>query len=114
MRKKIPILLPLVQVMVAACLMWINSRRPNTLSDPAWGCPEWQVCVGLNAPAFLFANLLTGVIYRLAVDGLMDGRLGMILDVVIRLSLIWLIWYVVVVEVGGGGRSVLTSRTRFR
>lgn len=110
MRPKVRIVLPLVQVLVAVALITSNDLRPSHIGKgyPSWMAPDWLFCAGLNAPATLARYWL--------IRTTNGWRWGNPLTVwtPIYLLLVWLLWYLVSIEIGGKGQSILTPKTRMR
>jgi hypothetical protein len=69
--------------------------------------PDWQLCAGLNAPATLARGWLARI-----TNGWRWGPFAF--WTTIYLLLIWLLWYLVGIEVGGKGQSILTPKTGMR
>lgn len=110
-RSRVRLVLPLIQVALAAALIASNSLRPNHVWDPAFTKPDWQFCRGLNAPAFLLAELPVHIAEILPWG---NYQQVLIVQAIIRLSFVWLVWYAVSIEIGGGGQSVLSCKTPIR
>ncbi len=111
MRVKSRLAFPLLQVIVSAALMTSNLLRPDSWSSPAWKAPDRQICGALNAPATLIAK------YPVEIADRLWSRyypLNLVVELIVYLSLVWLVWYVVSVEMGGKGVSVLTPKTGMR
>lgn len=102
-------LLPLMQVLLAVALITSNLLRPDPPGDPSWTKPDWQLCLGLNAPASLIAQIALHLRLQWFNP---DFPSNIVVDWIVRLPLIWLLWYLVSIEIGGKGRSVLTAETR--
>jgi hypothetical protein len=103
--------LPLVQVAIAAALATSNALRPDSWASPTWTKPDWQLLHSINAPAALIAMYPLECAY----DWFSPYHpLNLFVESIIRFSLIWLLWYVVSIEIGGAGQSVLTPKTRMR
>jgi len=111
MSTKIRFVLPLAQVIIALILTASNSLRPDSLANPAWTKADWQLCGGLNAPATLVGKYPVDIAY------LWFSRyypVNLVVESVIRFSLIWLLWYIVAIEIGGRGLSVLATKSLMR
>jgi len=108
MRPKVRIVLPFVQVLVAVALITSNVLRPNPIRNPLFMAPDWQLCAGLNAPATLTRGWLARI-----TDGWRWGN-PLTVWTPIYLLLVWLLWYLVSIEIGGKGQSILTPKTRMR
>lgn len=108
MRPRVRIVLPLVQVVVAIALLTSNFLRPNPMSSPSWRAPDWQFCAGLNGPATVARDWLI----RLT-NGWSWGhaRITFAFWTTLYFVLVWLLWYLVSIEIGGKGRSVLAPKT---
>jgi len=100
--------LPLVQVVVAAALTMNNLLRPDRLGSPSWTAPDRQFCDGLNAPAALVRFCLIKI-----ADRWLPGHypIEFVLETIVYLVLVWLVWYIVSIEIGGNGQSILTPKT---
>jgi len=109
--KRIHFVLPLMQVVVAVGLMTHNYLAVDSLANPRWRHSDWQFCGALNAPATMLAEYPTDIAYRWLGP---YYPLNEIIEWIVRLCLIWLLWYCVAIEMGGRGQSVLASRTRMR
>jgi hypothetical protein len=103
--------LPLVQVAVAVALTTSNRLGPFSIADPTWTKPDRQFCDGLNAPAALirfflirFADIWFPLYYPIE----------FVLETVVFFLLVGLLWYLVSIEIGGKGQSVLTPKTGIR
>jgi hypothetical protein len=107
MRPKVRIVLPLVQVVLAAALITSNVLRPNPISHPSFMAPDWQLCAGLNAPATLARGWLARI-----TNGWRWGPFAF--WTTLYLLLVWTLWYLVSIEVGGKGQSILTPKTPMR
>jgi hypothetical protein len=107
MRPKIRIVLPLVQVLVAIGLITSNVLRPHPIRNPPFMAPDWQFCAGLNAPATLVRGWLVGI-----TNGWLWGPFAF--WTAVYLLLVWLLWYLVSIEIGGKGFSILTPKTGIR
>jgi hypothetical protein len=103
--------LPFVLVIVAAVLITSNLLRPDPFWSPAFTKPDRQICDALNAPATVAAKYPVDIAYRWLSP---HYPLNLIVELIIYLSLVWLVWYVVSVEMGGKGLSVLTPKTGMR
>jgi len=114
-RKRTLIILPVVQVIIAMGLLASYLHRPEPRGDtiPAGGDTglDIQYCWALNAPAAMIAQL-----QRQITNTFLGGRypLTLIVNLTVFLSLVWLLWYAVAIEIGGKGLSVLTPRTGHR
>jgi len=114
-RKRILTILPVVQVIIAMGLFASYLHRPEPRGDtlPAGGDTglDIQYCWAVNSPAAMVAQL-----QRRFTNGWLRNQypLDLIVDVTVFLSLVWLLWYAVAVEIGGKGLSVLTPRTGHR
>ena len=96
---------------IAIALTTSNFLRPDPLPHPAYLMPDKQFCDGLNAPAAVIRFLL------IQLCGLGYGSLPLIefiIETGVYFSLVWLLWYLVIVESRGKGLSILASKTRFR
>jgi hypothetical protein len=111
MQNRTRILLPLAQVAVAAALMTHNALVPDSLANPAFTKPDWQFCLGLNAPATLVARYPMHILFQ---SPWPRYPFSAVLELIVRLSLIWLLWYVVSIEIDGRGHSILAPKTRMR
>jgi len=111
MRNRLQVVLPLVQVIVAVALMTSNFMGPDSFANPAWRHADWQILGGLNAPATLVAKYPLEITYKWFSP---YYPLNTIVEVIVRLSLIWLLWYFVAIELGGNGQSILAPKTRMR
>ena len=111
MTRRIRLLLPLAQVLLAVVLVWSNFHQPASFGDPPWAKPDRQFCDGLNAPATLIRVLLVAVADRWWQGG---HAVNVFLETSVFFCLVGLLWYLASVEIGGNGRSVLTQRTGFR
>ena len=100
-RAKIQVILPTVHVVLASLLI-ANSGRPLDFERT-----EWILCSAINSPAFLLAEIPV-IVSDVAFRG------GFYLENAIRLFFVWAVWYGVAVETGGGGESLLSSKTRAR
>lgn len=111
MRIKTRVALPLVQIAVAITLK-INSRlRPLSAENPSWTAPDRQFCDALNAPAALVRIFLL----RLSDAWLPASyQAEFLLETIVYFVLVGLLWYIVSIEIGGKGQSVLTPKTRAR
>jgi hypothetical protein len=110
MRTKLPLVLPLVQVVAAAALTASYFvRRDGTLAKMQ---PDIQLCHALNAPATLIKQLFLGTAHAWLPQ--FYPSVDYVVDTVVYFPLIWLIWYLVSVEIGGAGYSILTPKTRMR
>ena len=101
---------PVIQVALASGCIARNLLRADTLEDPAWTHLEMQYCWALNAPATAMAYLQREAMHPL----LKNYPASALIDQGVFLLLVWLLWHVVCVELGGQGRSVLSARTGFR
>jgi hypothetical protein len=111
MRPKVRVVLPIVQVLVAAALITSNFLRPDPMSNPSWRAPDWQFCAGLNAPATITRYWLEKI------TGLWQwghARTDFVISTTLYFLLVWLLWYLVSIEIGGKGQSILTPKTRLR
>lgn len=111
MRNRIRLVLPLIQVAVAVALATSNALRPDTWSSPAWTKLDSQLLHSINAPAAVVAMYPLDCAYHWFSP---YYPLNLVVESVIRFSLIWLLWYAVSIEIGGAGQSVLTPKTRMR
>ena len=97
----------MVQVAIAFILRTSNALRADTPSNPSWTEPDLQICDGLNAP-------VAALIYPAVTSAERLFRhyypVEFVLNNVIYLLLVWLLWYLVVLEWTNGGRSVLAGR----
>jgi hypothetical protein len=114
-RKRILTILPVVQVIIAMGLFASYLHRPEPRGDtlPAGGDTglDIQYCWAVNAPAAIVAQ-----IQRRLTNGFLRNQypLDLIVDLTVFLSLVWLLWYAVAVEIGGKGLSILTRKTGHR
>jgi len=104
MRSRIQLALPLVQVALAGGLLAEFASPPHHFSIEK---TAWLLCSALNAPAFLLADIPLYIFHNLI-------GWDTIFETSIQLCFVWLVWYGVTIESGGGGQSVLTSKTRAR
>ncbi|HKV39298.1 MAG TPA: hypothetical protein VJX67_08800, partial [Blastocatellia bacterium] len=76
-----------------------------------WTAPDRQFCDAINAPATLVRMLLESI-----ADQLLPGnyRIELIIETVIYLTLVWVVWYVLGVEITGGGTRALAAGSRMR
>ncbi len=111
MTRRIRLLLPLAQVLLAVVLVWSNFHQPASFGDPSWAKPDRQFCDGLNAPATLIRSFLVAVSDRWWPG---NNTVNVFLETFVFFCLVGLVWYLASVEIGGSGRSVLTQRTGFR
>ena len=111
LRVRSRVALPFVQVIVAAVLITSNLLRPDPFWSPALTKPDRQICDALNAPATVAAKYPVDIAYQWFSP---HYPLNLIVELIIYLSLVWLVWYVVRVEIGGKGLSVLTPKTGMR
>jgi len=111
MRRRIRIVLPLAQVVIAAALTASNRLRPESVSSPTFLKPDWQFCAGMNAPVSLIWDRLTRIEGEWFLEHLL---MRVILETIVYLALVGLLWYIVSIEMGGKGESVLTRRTGMR
>lgn len=116
MRFRIRIILPTVQVLIAAALIACNEHRPaptgeDTIGDSRDFALDIQSCWALNAPAAMIAR-----IQRAATHDLLWTHypLDVVVDLGVLFLLVWLLWYAVAVEITGRGLSVLSPRTGIR
>jgi hypothetical protein len=118
MHSRLRLFLPLAQVVVAAALITSHYLRRDSMSDPSWVKPDWQICGGLNAPATLFISSLQHAIYRwLPGHFWLDFTMYYVIWTIGYLLLIALIWYFVSIEMSCINRdwlSALTPRTGAR
>jgi len=105
------LLLPLLQVLLAAALTIHNRLRPIGSLGSRDRAPDRQLCDALNAPAAVMRLVLLGTADRWT---LRYPLLQFIIETVIYMVLVWLLWYMVSIEIGGKGQSILTPRTRIR
>jgi len=84
-----------------------NFLRRNPMGKPAFLAPDWQFCAGLNAPAALARDWLIRT-----TNGWRWGH--PILWTILFFLLVWLLWYLVSIEIGGNGHSILTPKTGTR
>jgi len=114
MHHKLRILLPVAQVVLAGVVLVSdaigNASRPPSFANMSWTRPAWQICLALNAPA----TVVAAYPLTLAYQSPSIYPLLLPLQLFIRLSLSWLLWYLVAVEIEGNGRSVLTAKTRIQ
>jgi hypothetical protein len=112
---RIRFILPLVQVIIAAALIISNSVRPeppaDTIPSPKRGMLDIQYCLALNSPAAMIAAIQIEATHDLLWN---YYPLYPIVNLTFFLSLVWLLWYAVSIEIGGKGLSVLTPKTGFR
>jgi hypothetical protein len=108
---KARVILPTVQVVIAAALVVSNSRRPDTMAYWRSTHLDIQYCWALNSPAAMIAHIQREATYELLQWHYPINR---IIDWGIFLSLVWLLWYAVSIETGGKGLSVLTPKTGIR
>ena len=109
MRPKVRIVLPLIQLAVAGALTTSNFHRPNPIANPSFRAPDWQFCAGLNAPAAIIRDWLTRNIWQWG-----HPQIDFVLQTALFFLLVWLLWYLVSIEIGGKGHSILTPKTRMR
>ena len=112
---KIRVIIPVIQIVVAAGLIASNVRRPDpggdTIPDSRVAEPDIQICWALNSPASMIAYLQRSATH----DWLWTSYpLYPVINVTVFLSLVGALWYLVCLEATGGGRSVLTPRTGAR
>ena len=111
MRGRLRFVLPLSQITIAIALVASNFLRANTIENPSWNKPDIQFCYALNAPAAFVIDLLAK-----ATNGWIPAAYP--IDVLIARTLyllfVALLWYLVSLEMNGGGQSVLASKTRAR
>lgn len=103
-------ILPTIQTALAAAVM-AHNPLPLSVWQYEWQSLDWLICSGVNAPATLVAQRLIDPVIEWLVD---HYPVSIVLPVVIRLSAIWLLWYLVAVEIGGRGSSALAQKTRLR
>jgi hypothetical protein len=112
MRPKVRVVLPLVQVLVAIALITSYAlRRPDRELNSLFRAPDWLLCSSLNAPA----TLARGCLIRIT-NGWSWGppRISFAFWTTLYVMLVWLLWYLVSIEIGGKGQSILTPKTRMR
>lgn len=105
---KVRLLLPLFQTMIAVCLRASNLLRHDSIQSPTWRALDRQLCDGINAPATMIKICLEGISSTWLLG---HFRIQLFLDTIVYFGLVWLVWYIVSVEIGGGGRSVVAART---
>jgi len=111
MRAKMRFTLPLVQVAIAIGVIAGNLLRNQWGSRPAFNAPEIQFCYSLNAPATRIWDWLLRVKGRWWwAPQLMEA----IVDRLPFVVFVGLLWYLVSIEMGGSGQSVLTPKTKIR
>lgn len=104
-------ILPIIQMVVALGLTVSNAMGPIVLGDPRRLKPDKQLRDALNAPAALARFCLAFVIHH-AISP--SYALYFALEVIVNVSLVGAVWYIVAIELGGRGQSVLTQRTGMR
>src|ERR1039458_1976830 len=99
MRLKLTVFLPMVQVILAICLITHNHFRAIHISHPSWEAPDIQLCDGLNAPAAEVRFwLLQGLHQYFPRDRVVvDIAMG----TAVYFVLIALLWYLVSLEILG-------------
>jgi hypothetical protein len=111
MRINLRVVLPLIQVSGAVALTTSNLLRHNSIRNPSWIAPDAQFCDGLNAPA----TLIRFCIGKLADKWIFGYRpFELVLRTVVYFALVGILWYIVGIELGGKGLSVLTPKTGVR
>jgi hypothetical protein len=116
-RFKTRIILPAIQVLIAAGLIASNEQRPvprgeDTIPDSRAYALDVQACWALNAPAAMIARA-----QRVATHDWLWVHAPSLLPVVnkgILFSLVWMCWYAASIEMGGRGLSVFTPKTGSR
>ena len=110
MRTKMRLAL-LAQLAIAIVLITSNRLREQWGSRPAFLAPGLQFCCALNAPA----TLIWVLVLRLKGNWYWAPQLmEEIFEKLTFVVLIGLLWYLVSIEIGGSGQSVLTSKTKIR
>jgi len=69
---------------------------------------EYRFYRALNAPAFLLSEVPVRIIHTAC------HQEYFIVESAVRLCFVWLVWYALSIEISGGGRSVLSPKTRVR
>jgi hypothetical protein len=111
MSKRIQFVLPFVQVALAVALMSHNLIGKESSAHPKWRHADWQICLALNAPASVLADYPADIAYRWFGS---HYPLNTIVEWIVRLSLIWSLWFCVAIELRGKGQSILAPKTRMR
>ena len=111
MTPRLRIALPLAQAILASALITVNLFRSDSVMTPSWHKPEIQFCHALNAPAALAVHLLREATYQWAPY---PHRVELALETIVYVGLVWLIWFLVALQIEGRGRCILMPRSRLR
>jgi hypothetical protein len=111
---RLKIALPLVQTGIGVALIMHGMRDPHN-----W-MPAQQICDAVNAPAAAVRFLIFSMLrsqpdspgWLLLLNS--NGWLSLFIETIVYFVLIWLLWYAVCVEAGGGGNSVLARKSGMR
>ncbi|MEQ1935824.1 MAG: hypothetical protein ABL962_18360 [Fimbriimonadaceae bacterium] len=110
MGMKMRLVLPLAQVMIAAALTTSNYLGSDTPEYPAWTHPDRLLCDALNAPAALVRFGFRQLWWQFrSFDGL--SGVPFLIDTLLFGASVWLLWYVVCIEMEGKGKSLSRSST---
>ena len=128
-RRRIRFIVPLAQVALAVALKAHNYFAPSTWEHSAGERLDNQFCDALNAPATLVRHLLRWTVPRLeclvfvpprarfsneSCLGYLSQPVDLVLGTIVYFCLIWLVWYLTIIEAFGGGRGVLMAKAWMR
>jgi len=119
MRHKLRVAIPLVQVAIAIALTTPSYLRSPSIDHPAKRNLGLQWGVALNAPAEVSRYFLQRLAMQFCPERYRGNftecpPLNVIFETVVYFALVWVLWCGVLLELSGGGQSVLSPRTRMR